>query len=868
MSVVSEDVIGMTEFEVCRVDVTHEQIDDEYTPESRSEPVVHVCGYSESGDWHHEKIRGVEPYCYVRIEDAEQAQDIDPVKRVETLDDDGDPFRSVREDRMAKVYTYDTGGVSDVDDEFTQTWESDVLFPNRFISEYDLESGVRVQRDPDEEYVDIQDVWTCTVYTDFRIHYLDIEVDDRNGFPENGVEPIICITAYDNFDDEYIVWVWGDDVDIDSYPDESAMHDASVDVRVCPNERVMLLQYLGYIQGTQPAVMSGWNLDDFDLPYLWERCQVLNAKASPSDPEIPYERMSPMGDVMAHDYFGTRVRGRAVFDLLEGVKSAEYTDLESYRLEAVAQEFIGEGKETYVGRVGDLWTDDPEKLVEYNLKDVELCVELDRRRSIIDFWREVSRFGRSQLEDATIESAVVDKYLLHVLNGDRVLPRQGSQPEVEGSYSGGAVFDAVNGLYENVPMLDLASLYPMSMLTLNISPETKVRDPESFSGDTYVSPNGIHFRKDKEGITKQIIEDLLEERNQLKEKRDAEEAGSEAYGVYDRQQRAVKVIMNSLYGVLAWNRFRLYDQDGARATTATGREVLGFTAEVSEEMGYPVLYGDTDSVLLNMDDSLSRDEVIKASFEVEDRINERYDDFASEELNAESHHFDIEFEKLYERFFQSGSKKRYAGRIRWKEGKDVDDIDITGYEYRRSDSSPLGNETQKKVLEMICEDADASEVAGYISKWLRRMDRRDVELEKIGIPEGIGRQMDDYSSPTHSVRAAKVSNLLLGTSFTSGSKPRRYYLTDVHDMLFAELEREGTANPERDPVYQDVVNDDGPRYIAVTQAEELPGECQIDWARHKKNCLKQTLSSITDALGLDWDELDSRSTQKGLDEFV
>jgi hypothetical protein len=126
--------------------------------------------------------------------------------------------------------------------------------------------------------------------------------------------------------------------------------------------------------------------------------------------------------------------------------------------------------------------------------------------------------------------------------------------------------------------------------------------------------------------------------------------------------------------------------------------------------------------------------------------------------------------------------------------------------------------------------------------------------------------MDDYNSPTHAVKAAKNGNLLLGTSFTTGSKPRRYYLDGMDESFFAELE-DGGMDPAADSAYQRVKNDDGPRYLAVTQAAELPGQAQIDWDRHKKKCLQQTLSTITDALGLDWDELESKNTQSSLDAF-
>lgn len=860
----------MPDFEVHRVEHRHEAFDDElYTPENVDEPIIHLFGYDDDETYHHVKVRGFEPYCYARYEHRDWIKRQSYVKRIETRTDDGENFESVRGERMVKVVTYGTDGVKDLSDAvgeadtpLDQTWESDVLFPNRFMADMDLESGISYEEPTESDYVHIDSLSTCTFHTDCRIHYVDIEVDDRNGFPMDGREPILCITAYDSFDDTYIVWVWDADGADADYSSESTLQSAPIEHRTFESESAMLLNYLAYVAGTRPSVYTAWNVE-FDLTYLWDRCEWLNEN---EETDIPYQMMSPMHSVSSHDYFGESIRGCNVFDLLDALKSTQYTDMDSYRLEDVGQAFLGVGKEQYVGTVGQLWVDDIASLVDYNLRDVELMVMLDEQQDLVNFWREVGRIARCPLEDTTIESSVVDKYLLSDLHGEYVLPRQGSQPKVAGTYTGGAVFSAVNGLYKNVPMLDLASLYPMSMLTINISPETKVEDPESFDGETYISPNGIHFRKDKEGITKRVIEELLKERDAKKAERDEHDAESRRYKVLDLQQLAIKVIMNSLYGVLAWNRFRLYDPDGAKATTATGREVLQFTADVAEEMGHEVLYGDTDSVLLNLDDELDMEAVLDISHDVAATINDRYQEFAEDMLNADEHFFDIEFEKYYERFFQSGQKKRYAGRIRWKEGKVVDDIDITGYEYQRSDASELANEVQEHVLREICMDATPEEISEYVHEQIKRMERAEVTLEEIGIPEGIGKRLDNYSSPTHSVRAAKYGNLLLGTTFSSGAKPRRYYLDGMEESFYYNLEQEW-ADPTQHPFYAKAKRDNPP-YLAVERPEQLPGQCSINWKTHEIKCLKQTLDTITSALGLEWDEMRKSSKQSDLTAFA
>ncbi|MDX1745425.1 MAG: DNA polymerase domain-containing protein, partial [Halobacteriales archaeon] len=259
----------------------------------------------------------------------------------------------------------------------------------------------------------------------------------------------------------------------------------------------------------------------------------------------------------------------------------------------------------------------------------------------------------------------------------------------------------------------------------------------------------------------------------------------------------------SLYGVSGWERFRLYDRENAAAVTATGREVIEFTEEAANELDREVIYGDTDSVMLDLsnvfealgetdgdvsderraahpdlsDEELQALEVaIERSYDIEDHINSRYDDFAREELNAEFHRFRIEFEKLYRRFFQAGKKKRYAGHIVWKEGKDVDDIDITGFEYKRSDIAAVTKRVQREVIEMIVRGRPLEEVTAHVHDVIEEFQRGELPLEDVGIPSGIGKRLDEYDTDTAHVRGAKYANLLLGTNFGRGSKPKRLYL--------------------------------------------------------------------------------------------
>ncbi len=879
----------MTEtFEVVRVDQTIENRkprQPRHDPHFDSEPIIHCFGYDASGDYRHAEIRGFEPYFYVNKGDRPseaKVSESEHIKRVVDYDDNGERFETARGIECVKVVTYVPSDVGTIRDGFARHFESDILFPQRFITDMDVSSGIQVPQT--DGPVHISDVETCDVNYEWRVHYTDIEVDDRAGFPENGEQPILCITAYDNFENEYVVWLQGEGEDTD-YAEESELHDANVDVRWYENESNMLRSYFAYLRATRPAVLTAWNVS-FDAEYLIDRAHVLKHEHGE---DVGLDSISPLRSVSNHDHFGVRVKGMAVFDLLDGFKATQFTSLDSYRLDAVAEKFVGDTKEQYVGTIGDLWEENPGKLVDYNLRDVELVVEINRGQSIIPFWKEVKSLVACQLGDTIVESTAADRYILSEYHGDVVFPNQGSASETGESFTGGAVFEPISGIREYVNALDLASLYPMSMLTLNASPETKV-DPDEFDGETVHSPNGIHFRQDKDGLTRQLITDLLERRNEKKEQRNACSPESDEYGVYDRQQRALKVIMNTLYGVLSWNQFRLYDQDVAAAVTATGRECIAFTDEVAQSEGFEVLYGDTDSVLLQMkdvepapDQPVSDDfrathpgmdeyrmrkmaAIIERSHELEDVINTRYDEYARDALNADEHWFDIEFEKLYGRYFQSGKKKRYAGAVVWKEGKVVDSVDVTGFEYVRSDQSTLARETQKAVIDRIVDGADRNEVLSFVDGVLDDWDRRDVRIGDIGIPQGIGNDMNKYDTETHAVRAAKFGNLLLGTTMTSGSKPKRYYLTDVNPELFRRLEKTAGLDPKRDRMYEAFKRD--PWVIAVDRPEEFATEVVLDWDTMRRKNLKEPLKGILRALDIDWEEILADNKQTGIHAFA
>jgi len=878
------------EFVVTQVDYTIEgQGDDE-------SPVVHVFGRTDDNEPVHARVFDFKPYFYAPTDSVteDELRQYDSITGWEEAGDDGEPYESIRGERLTKIFGQTPRDVGQIRDDFDH-YEADILFPNRLLIDKDITSGVRVparELDDDSLKVHHEEIQPVEAHADPRVNTFDIEVDDRHGFPEDGEEPIICLTSHDSYRDEYVVWLYESPDGIDG-PEALAGYDPiredfEADVRVFDEEEAMLEAFVDYIVDTDPDVLTGWNFDDFDAPYFLDRLEELQSYTHDFDLQI--DRLSRVDEVWRSGWGGPDIKGRVVFDLLYAYKRTQFTELESYRLDAVGEQELGVGKERYTGDIGDLWEQDPEQLLEYNLRDVELCVELDREQDIIDFWDEVRTFVGCKLEDATTPGDAVDMYVLHKLHGEFALPSKGQQESED--YEGGAVFDPITGVRENVTVLDLKSLYPMCMVTTNASPETKV-DPDTYDGDTYRAPNGTHFRKEPDGVIREMVDELLSEREEKKAERNSYDPDNPEYERFDRQQAAVKVIMNSLYGVLGWDRFRLYDKEMGAAVTATGREVIDYTDEVVADEGYEVVYGDTDSVMLQLGDITAADvegdvevtdeirakhpemddgeletlaATIQKGFELEETINESYDEFAMERLNASDHRFQIEFEKLYRRFFQAGKKKRYAGHIVWKEGKHVDDIDITGFEYQRSDIAPITKRVQKEVIDRIVHGEDAESIKQYVSDVIEDYQDGNVNYDDVGIPGGIGKKLDNYDTDTAQVRGAKYANLLLGTNFQSGSKPKRLYLDRVHSDFFQRIEEEEGLDPQRDPLYGEFRRD--PDVICFEYADQIPEEFEIDWDKMLDKTLKGPIARILEAMDISWEEVKSGQEQTGLGSFM
>ena len=772
----------------------------EYT-NSPEGPVIHIFGRDGNGSAAHLEVTGFRPYFYASAEQVGAA----PVPSGIEVEP-GHAYPSIRGETLCRLYTRRPTDVRDYRERYRH-YEADIPFATRFLIDNGLTGGVEAP----SLQADYHTLRAAEVNAPARTCMMDIECEDERGFPEPDRDKIIAVTCWDSFQDDYTSFLLAP---AGAVPVICPV-DERIAVEVFTDEKEMLLGLARYMRERDPDVLSGWNFLEFDIPYIIARMERLGV--NPTCLARLEERTER-----------TALRGRALFDLLDAYKKMHGSQRESYRLDSVAEEEVGETKIRFTGTVSGLWREDPARLVDYNRKDVELCVAINKKNHIIEFYREIARYVGCPLDRTLNSSQVIDIYILRKAFGRFVLPSKGFAAAEE--FEGATVFDPSRGVKENVVVLDLKSLYPMAMMTINASPETKDKEGE------YRAPNGVRFRREPDGLTRSIIAELLKERELKKELRNRYAFGSPEFILYDVQQNVLKVIMNTYYGVSGYARFRLYDREIGAAVTSVGRAIIEHTRTVIESLGYHVIYGDTDSCMVQLPPTDTA-RTIETARKIEAALNASYCEFAEKTLNADSHYFSIKFEKIYRRFFQAGKKKRYAGHLVWKEGKDVDEIDIVGFELRRSDYPQITKEVQRTVIEKILKGESLPEVKAYLGAIITKFRAGKYTLDEVGIPGGIQKALDQYETNDAHRRGAEYANIHLKADFKKGSKPKRIYIRSVKAKY-----------PKTD-------------VLCFEYGDQVPPEFVVDWETMLEKTIRQPISRIIEALGWDWADVDpSRTT--------
>ena len=667
-------------------------------------------------------------------------------------------YRSIYGDKLKKV-TYWT--------------QDDIQNGNVFESDVPLETRVLVDRyseseEPSKGHKEV---------------YFDIECEVTDGFPEplKAENKITSIALYDKISDDYFVFILAD---ISKY------QKGNVYVEPFQSEEELLQRFYQKYLEINPTILSGWNIDGFDVPYLYNRTvRVLGYQFANS--------LSPIGQV----YYNERqkrykIAGVSCLDYLGLYKLFTYTQQSSYRLDYIGQLEVGIGKVEYDGTLNDLYKNDINKFIEYNLVDVKIIKALDDKLKLIELARGVSHVGHTPYEDICFSSRYLEGAILVYLKKMNVVAPNKKLFDNKFSnnekFAGAYVKDPKPGKYDWVFDLDLTSMYPSVIMSLNISPEMKLGKLEGWNAEEFIkntpksysfsidgkvkrvineselktmldknkisiSSNGIMYRNDKKGLIPVLLEKWFNERveyKKLMKKYSTTDKDKSAY--FKRRQHVQKIVLNSLYGVLGLPVFRFYDVDNAEATTTTGQDLIKFTEKIANKFYNDKLgdkedyciYTDTDSVFYSAiplvqkdfpnadlsDDNFMTEKILETAGIVQDYINKSYDLFAKRFLNCDEHRFDIKQECIAKSAFWV-TKKRYGQWIINDGGIVCDKLDVKGLDIVRSNFPPAMRDLMTQVLKDILGNVDKDTIDDKITKF--RNDMKKVSLENIALPTGV-----------------------------------------------------------------------------------------------------------------------------------
>lgn len=818
------------------------------TDENSKTTTIHLYGRDENENRHHVEVTGFQPYFYTESYYVEgRESDYLGDAGIVEIDHDTDFLPFGESGDVSRVITESPKGMKNAASLFPTHYEADVKPTRRFR----IDTGVEDWCEVPAENCSIEDVEPIEAPVDIdpktRIVNFDIEVDDRGGFPEPGEKRITSIVAHDNYSDEYIGFIDGDNRAIeDMFPNGKPEEVDALHVE--PDEKRMLIKFGCWVAERDPDLLTAWNVD-FDAPYVIERMK--NVGTSPN-------RLSPLGEAYTNYFDEAKIKGRSVYDLLQAYKNNSWGELRSYSLDYVAGAELGASKIHHDEGYFQMFEEDPELLVNYNARDVRLAHGINEEAGVIEFRDNLRKQIGVDFEDT------VNNYQFIEMMARRKLRERGevgptADPSDAEKYEGGFVMEPYTGVARNVMGIDVESLYPWTMFMLNASPDTKIDEDRAIAeGIPYSkAPNGVCFRLDRDGLFKTLVKDALDLKEGFRDLKNAAKPGSVEEALYAVKYQVSKTITNSIYGVIGWDRFFLYDRDTAEAVTLAGQAVVKASGKyVDDHTDADVIYGDTDSNYISFPTEWVQERCVTAAHVICNELEESIYPPLAESMNipAEDCEWRIDPEMFAPRFLQWGKKKKYAYSATWKEGMEPDavmdtpDVAIKGSAAKRSDASRLTRDTEKKIIHAVL-DGREDEIQGLVFEAAKKIDPESPDWDAIGIPGGIRQELDEYDSPTAHVRAAKNANTLLGTEFGKASKPMRCYIR---------------------PAYFDAVEDqiDVIGYEDSEDLRPIKDRLTVDAGKMTDTLLVNPMGEMLEAVGVDVDAAVAGQNQTGLGAFV
>ena len=634
-----------------------------------------------------------------------------------------------------------------------------------------------------------------------KIFYIDIETYATTHFstPQDANDPINLITVYDSLSQKY--YTFG----CNNY---ATMED-DVNYIKCKNEKDLLMSFLKFWKKDYPDIVTGWNIHGYDIPYIINRINKVWDDDKKANELSPVDRLffkenasvNKLGRQIDRWY----IKGISILDYMDLYSTFSLGDRESYALNYIAEYELGEGKiafgSTSLSRLAD---EDWMKFVDYNIQDVRLLIKLEDKLKFIKLIRNLSYKGFIPFEKATGKVSLITGAVAHQALKQKMLIPTFNEEKIKKDFAGGFVYQPVPGLYEDLVTYDANSLYPNTIITLNISTETKVGKIVGFEKDkiqvrltndkilSFTKDNFKKFVTDQQlsvtkanilytqkfkGVVPNLIDKLyserisaknkmLEAKKKLEKSKDHEEIRHLKEEIIDNDtlQNTYKVFLNSIYGVFSQKYSPLFDIDHAESVTLTGQAVVktgaklvhdfltekGFVGDVHDVC----VYSDTDSVYFcfskffgNNGIVLSKNNEITPEAnqfikDVGDYLNKSINEWAKFELKSIDPRYFFKREKICDVALLQ-AKKFYILHILDKEGVKTNEFEYKGIEVAKSIISKEVKELIKDVIESAIISKDRKQAGHLFQQGYEKF--CNMTPEEIATRKKVNRY-EEYSS--------------------------------------------------------------------------------------------------------------------------
>jgi DNA polymerase-2 len=621
-------------------------------------------------------------------------------------------------------------------------YESDIRPTDRFLNERFITAPVSVEAEYASQAIENVRLKPDDYTPSFTVMSIDIESD----YQTDALFSIAFVSQRVN--KTLMIGVGQDSEHIEFVSDESAL----------------LTRWIEWVEKIDPDIFIGWNVVNFDFRLLQKKAQALNIPLRIGRAQsIPAWRKAQTD---TEHYFIT-IPGRVVLDGIDTLKSATY-NFPSFALDSVGQEMLGRGKLIQgeekldplfkAKEIKRQFHEDKPSLAAYNLEDCQLVWGIFEKADLINFSIERARLTGLEMDKVGGSVAAFDNLYLPRLHRKGFIAPNIGDYQGELSAPGGYVMDSKPGLHNSVLVLDYKSLYPSIIRTFKVDPYARIAAKNANPDDVVKGFDGASFSK-SENILPDIIAGLWQARDRAKQEQNA------------ALSQAIKIIMNSFYGVLGTSGCRIHDSRLTSSITKRSHEIILQTVELIEAEGYEVIYGDTDSVFVSLHQATDNVAAATIGNNLISIINQYWLDHLKQEYGIESY-LEMEFETHFNQFFmptvrgsEQGSKKRYAGLI--DDGQGNRTIHYKGLETVRTDWTELARIFQQSLYQLVF---DGDEYEDYV--------RRTVDDLRTGKFDGqliyrkrLRKKLSEYvkNIPPHAQAAIKAE-----ASFKQNGQPSRY----------------------------------------------------------------------------------------------